>query len=351
MKKNIVIIFTILFSQTLLASSEIKDVYTYFGAGFGKNWLSTSIASDRGDKSGAGVKYNIFATYYDKRWMGSLGFGFYDLYLENKLTGTDYVKLITETFYLDLMPEYRLSNRFSVGLSYQLLIGEEYLAAPSTTINANNAKTSESLAGLVAHYDIPFKDFRIRTGISGHKILSVGSRSAYIAMLTLQFGTAVYDSEYDEEPKIIYREREVIKTITAEVIELGEQVINFKSGSYRLKEKSLTFVKKMAVLLSENLNSWQIVRIVGHTDVVGFKDKNQVLSERRAESVKNILIDSGLSRERVFFLGFGESRLKTHGVTVEDHRTNRRVEFQFVGHLNKDFANKFKELVAEETAN
>lgn len=350
MKRLFLSLLLLLSTNSVSANSEIKDVYAYIGAGLGKTWLNTSVATDKGDKDGNVTNFMAFATYYNKSWMGSLGFGYYDLFLENDATDITYTKLITETFYIDLVPEYRVSKRFSVGLSYQHLVGEEFLGAPTAQLNVNDEQTSKSLAGLVVHYDIPFKSFRIRTGLSVHKALSLGARSAYLGLLTVQFGTAIYDSDYNEQPKVIYkyRDREVIKTIPAEIIELGEQVINFKTGSYRLSTKSAKFVEKVAELLSNNLDDWEIVRIVGHTDIVGFEKANQLLSERRAESVKNILINSGLSRERIFYLGFGESRLKSKGTTATDHKTNRRVELQFIGHLNKSFADKVKELVSQE---
>lgn len=345
MKKIALICMTFLFSLSLTAS-EIKDFYAYIGGGLGIAKLSTDIVSDRGDKDGSVLSGSIFGTYYQKNWVANIGFGYYDLSLETKDKGANFVKLITETFYVDLVPQYRITKRFSVGLSYQHLLGEEFLAAPSTLVNVNNETTTQSLAGLVVQYDIPFKSFRIRVGATIHKALSVGERDIYLGLLSLHFGTAIYDNE-DEAVRIVYREREVVKMIPAEVIELGEQVINFKTGSSRLSDFSTSFVEKLAVLLKENLGSWEVVKIVGHTDIVGPEDANQRLSERRANSVKDILISNEVPRDRVFFIGLGESMLKTEGTAPEDHLTNRRVELQFIGQLEKEFVNKVKKLVAE----
>lgn len=275
MKK--LILFLVVLSISLSSkASEIKDFYAYLGGGLGLAKLSTSIATDRGDKDGSLLSGSVFGTYYEKNWVANIGFGYYDMALETEDKGANFVKLITETFYIDLVPQYRVTNRFSVGLSYQHLLGEELLAAPSTAVNVNNETTTQSLAGLVVQYDIPFKSFRIRTGLSLHKALSVGSRDIYLGLLSLHFGTAIYDRE-DERIKIVYREKEVVKMIPAEVIELGEQVINFKTGSSRLSEFSTSFVEKLAVLLKENLESWEIVKIVGHTDIVGSEESNQRL--------------------------------------------------------------------------
>lgn len=349
--KHLSLIVIALFSFSSLADTNAdvdRDLYGYIGFGIGQADLSTDVVADNGDKDGSAKNFTATLTYYRKWWAASLEAGYWDITLDNNKSGIDSVKLISENFYVGLVPEYRLTHRVSVGLSYQHTLGEEILAGPSTTINANNEKTTKSLAGLVANYDIPFKSFRVRTGLSFHKMLSIGNRSGYIAMVKLQFGVPFIDNK--EEPvRIVYRDREVVKMVAAEVIELGEQVINFKSGSYRLSADSSSFIEKVAKLLSDNPNSWEIVRVVGHTDIVGKATLNQKLSENRANSVKNILIESGLDRERVFYLGFGEERLKTNGTTADDHRLNRRVELQFIGKIKKDFADKIKVLVEQET--
>lgn len=347
MKKVILILTTLLFNYSSQAS-EIKDFYGYVGFGYGLTKLSTDVAADRGDKDGPVSNITLSAVYYQKSWMATLGLGYYNMNLETEDKGLNYVKLITETFYLQFTPEYRITNRFSLGFSYQHLLGEEFLAAPSSALNVNDETTTESLAGFVAHYEIPFKSFRMRVGANVYKPLGIGRRSATIAMLTLQFGTAVYDNEEPYKTKIIYKTKEIVKLVPTEVIELGEQIINFNTGQSSLKEKSEVFVQKLAALLLEHKESWELIKIVGHTDVVGAEDLNQRLSERRASSVANILIKNNVERDRVFALGMGESKLKSKGLKKEDHGMNRRVELQFVGHLDKSFVEKVKALVAAE---
>lgn len=326
-----------------------KDLYGYIGFGIGKFDLSTDVAADKGDKDGPAKNFTVSLTYYRTWWGVSLNAGYYDMYLENDKTGVDYVKLISENFYIGFAPEFRMTHRLSVGLNYQHMLGEEILAGPSSIINADNEKTTKSVAGVFAWYDIPFNSFRMRAGLSFGKPLSIGNRSASIMMVRFQFGVPIIDREPDKV-KIVYRDREVVKTVPAEIIELGEQVINFRSGSYRLNPKSADLIRRIGNLLATNLEDWEIVRVVGHTDIVGSAESNQILSENRANSVKNILInENGLDRTRVFYLGFGEERLKTEGTTPEDHSTNRRVELQFIGHIDKEFADKVKELVREET--
>ena len=64
----------------------------------------------------------------------------------------------------------------------------------------------------------------------------------------------------------------------------------------------------------------------GHTDSTGSESHNQELSERRAEAVRNYLIERGVGTARVVALGYGENRPVTSNNVEEGRRRNRRVD-------------------------
>ncbi|MCL4105115.1 UNVERIFIED_CONTAM: hypothetical protein GTU68_018822 [Idotea baltica] len=68
------------------------------------------------------------------------------------------------------------------------------------------------------------------------------------------------------------------------------------------------------------------VSIIGHTDNTGDASYNQQLSQRRADSVRGILIDSGISSARVRSIGRGENDPVATNLTAEGRAQNRRVE-------------------------
>ncbi|SDL61897.1 WD40-like Beta Propeller Repeat [Catalinimonas alkaloidigena] len=74
------------------------------------------------------------------------------------------------------------------------------------------------------------------------------------------------------------------------------------------------------------------LKISGHTDSVGDREKNQDLSQRRAEAIKLYLIADGrIDPDRIEAIGYGSERpIVTPERTEEDRRTNRRVEFQLI---------------------
>lgn len=77
------------------------------------------------------------------------------------------------------------------------------------------------------------------------------------------------------------------------------------------------------------------IELDSHTDSRGTSEYNRDLSQRRAQSVVNFLINRGIERERLIAKGFGESRLVNNcsdGVecSEEEHQKNRRTEFMVI---------------------
>lgn len=81
----------------------------------------------------------------------------------------------------------------------------------------------------------------------------------------------------------------------------------------------------------KSLDSVQSVDIVGHTDSSGAEDYNQQLSMRRANAVKNYLIDQGVDPAVMTTSGMGESQPVASNATSEGRAQNRRVEVSFTG--------------------
>jgi outer membrane protein OmpA-like peptidoglycan-associated protein len=78
--------------------------------------------------------------------------------------------------------------------------------------------------------------------------------------------------------------------------------------------------------------------IAGHTDSQGDEDYNFTLSERRALSVRNCLIDAGVPPPRIETVGFGEFRPVAPNDTEEGRSMNRRIEIEI--HPNKSLKNR-----------
>lgn len=70
------------------------------------------------------------------------------------------------------------------------------------------------------------------------------------------------------------------------------------------------------------------ILVEGHTDSTGSEAYNQQLSERRANSVKDLLVQRGVQAYRIDILGYGESRPVATNATPEGRQMNRRVEIR-----------------------
>jgi outer membrane protein OmpA-like peptidoglycan-associated protein len=69
------------------------------------------------------------------------------------------------------------------------------------------------------------------------------------------------------------------------------------------------------------------VNIQGHTDNVGKHDYNMKLSKRRADAVKQWLVNKGINPSRITTAGFGPDKPLTSNDTPENRQKNRRIEF------------------------
>jgi outer membrane protein OmpA-like peptidoglycan-associated protein len=73
-------------------------------------------------------------------------------------------------------------------------------------------------------------------------------------------------------------------------------------------------------------NPTKQVEIQGHTDEVGGAEKNLLLSEKRALSIKMVLIQHKINPERIKTIGFGNTQPKIKNPTALDRKQNRRIE-------------------------
>lgn len=83
----------------------------------------------------------------------------------------------------------------------------------------------------------------------------------------------------------------------------------------------------------EKLKRATYIEVIGHTDDVGDDDYNLELSEQRAQSVRDSLVDSGINASKIVTVGAGESMPIASNTTDEGRAQNRRVEILMLGRL------------------
>jgi outer membrane protein OmpA-like peptidoglycan-associated protein len=104
--------------------------------------------------------------------------------------------------------------------------------------------------------------------------------------------------------------------------------VQFYSNNANLLPYSIRSIQELADYM--NLRPAINAVIKGHTDDVGDAEKNLVLSQKRAETVRQVLISLGINADRIEAKGYGESMPKTRDQTVEARAINRRVEVELL---------------------
>jgi OmpA-OmpF porin, OOP family len=101
--------------------------------------------------------------------------------------------------------------------------------------------------------------------------------------------------------------------------------IQFRRASAELDPNSFSTLTQLAN--ATNGCPGMVVEIEGHTDAEGLTERNQALSERRAQSVRAYLISAGVPEARLEAIGYGELRPIAPNDTAESRAINRRIEF------------------------
>ena len=101
-----------------------------------------------------------------------------------------------------------------------------------------------------------------------------------------------------------------------------------------LRDESKLALDSMVMLLKDHPNI--VIEMASHTDRIGSQKYNQGLSQRRAQSVVDYLIENGIPRERLKPAGYGKSRPKT--VTKRIH--SQYPQFEEGVTLTEDFIKK-----------
>jgi len=105
--------------------------------------------------------------------------------------------------------------------------------------------------------------------------------------------------------------------------------IYYDFDKWDLREESKRELDKIVELLNENPG--MRIQLNSHTDDRGTDVYNMDLSQKRAQSVVEYLIQQGIDQKRLLFKGWGETKLLiTNAQTEEEHQMNRRTTFNIL---------------------
>jgi outer membrane protein OmpA-like peptidoglycan-associated protein len=149
--------------------------------------------------------------------------------------------------------------------------------------------------------------------------------------------TVIHDTVYVDRVEERVDTLTLFKTDTIQMVDSSKQTIfkpvvlpnvQFYTNSANLIPTSLSDIQQLAQHLIDTPELDAIV--IGHTDNVGEAQSNLKLSQRRAETVRNVIISMGVEANRLTAVGKGDKEPKTDNRTEEGRLMNRRVEVQLV---------------------
>jgi len=102
--------------------------------------------------------------------------------------------------------------------------------------------------------------------------------------------------------------------------------VTFDTNSTVVKPGLYSEIDRIADVLTRYPQT--LIRVEGHTDSVGTEEYNMDLSFRRADSVRDLLVERGVNISRIQTVGFGETMPVATNVTEAGRQLNRRVEIK-----------------------
>lgn len=146
--------------------------------------------------------------------------------------------------------------------------------------------------------------------------------------------TVTYQSDIERLPDSIWVEVSIPGVATSArkgfaLLEVGRKLvvdnIHFATNRYAIDVTSTRELDYLIRLM--NARPSLKLKVEGHTDAIGDRDANVLLSQQRAEAVKRYMVRAGIGSDRLYTIGYGESRPTASNDSEEGKRLNRRTEF------------------------
>ena len=123
--------------------------------------------------------------------------------------------------------------------------------------------------------------------------------------------------------------QKISKDIALTPLSVGDKItlknIYFEMSKSDLLAASFSELDRVVTMMQDNPT--MVIRLEGHTDIVGDKDLNLQLSQDRVQACQQYLVKKGIQSGRIEAVGYGDTRPIVTKGTDEDRKVNRRVEF------------------------
>lgn len=164
-------------------------------------------------------------------------------------------------------------------------------------------------------------------GILGHQL--DGRKGRYVGAVAGALAGAAIGSYMDRQQQQLQRQ---MANTGVNVNRVNEDTLRldvpgdllFATDQYQLTPASYGTLNRIAATMNQYPQT--IVHVYGHTDSVGADDYNIGLSQRRANSAAQYLMQQGVHPDRIVTEGYGERHPRASNSTSSGRAQNRRVE-------------------------
>ena len=150
-------------------------------------------------------------------------------------------------------------------------------------------------------------------------------------LLTVKQEGYAYEAKYIETKKLLLEDKQIVKNNDFEMkpVKIGESYkindIYFATNSSELTAASKFVLDILIDFLQDNPNV--SIEIQGHTDNIGSRQDNMVLSENRAKEVYNYLVENYIEYSRLKYKGYADTKPIADNSTETGRAKNRRTVF------------------------
>lgn len=183
-------------------------------------------------------------------------------------------------------------------------------------VDTDGTVVATAMTGIDGSFEFPLSSFEFYT--------VVGNKEGFYSGSTI-FNTDNKTPQYDADVMMKVESAPIVREDDRSYISIDN--IQFDFDSARIKEVSTITLNMVYQTLMENPE--MNIALGAHTDKQGSASYNLRLSQRRAESAMNYLVNKGINSARLIPTGYGESKplIDCDTCTEDEHETNRRIEF------------------------
>jgi peptidoglycan-associated lipoprotein len=305
--------------------------WLFGGVDFGYSHLSTSRPGEY-DLSGTQVDAKLLISLYQEKFVYDAGLG----WLYNSISGSSgslSSGVNTRAAFAEFTPRYRLDNHWQIGPTVDFDFGGDM----SLSTVAPNVDSTALLGGLQVNYEVNPQNssWRWRVIARAENSIGLSNHSLLVTQIGLQIGLP-----FQSKPALVAEQPAPMAEASATVeaveekpvaqVTLGTEFIRFDTNSSTMKKKYSDFLKKIGKMLASNPEAWQRLQIAGHTDQRGSHELNLILSQRRAQAVRDALISGGAPAEKITSAGYSFDRPLDPANNEQAWTKNRRVEMNFM---------------------